>query len=337
MLTDDFISYIRGVRRYSSRTCEIYSDTLREFTAFLAGDGNALDDSELLKSLTPGTLRNYEVELLDDGNLSPRTVNLHISALSSFCSYLLGRGLISSNPAKLMTRPKVGKRIPEFYRKESMDSYFRETRYFSGEEALEEFIGIVNSGQNGESAVKMAGDFYNKRLFRLIISILYQTGIRRAELLGLRISSVDFKRSQLTVRGKGDKMREIPVTPSLCEEISLYLKAAETMAGRERAKDEPLLVSEKGKALYPVFIDRVVKGELGQTEGITGRKSPHMLRHTLATELLDSGADMYSIKEFLGHSSLAATQVYTHNSIEKLKKVYLNAHPRAKRGGKNGD
>ncbi|MGM9738267.1 MAG: tyrosine-type recombinase/integrase [Candidatus Cryptobacteroides sp.] len=337
MLTDEFISYIKGVRRYSPRTCVIYEEALKEFTDYLADGGTALEDSRLLKALTPDTLRNYEVELLDSRHLDPRTANLHISVLSSFCKYLLGRGLIASNPAKLVTRPKVAKRIPEFYRKESMDSYFRETEYFSGREALEEYIAIVESGQCGESATKMAGSFYNKRLFRLIISIFYQTGIRRAELLGLTVSSVDFKRSKLTVTGKGDKMREIPLTPSLCEEISLYLKAADTMAGRVRTENEPLLVSEKGNALYPVFIDRVIKGELGQTDGITGRKSPHVLRHTLATELLDSGADMYSIKELLGHSSLAATQVYTHNSIDKLKKVYLNAHPRAKRGGKNGD
>lgn len=107
--------------------------------------------------------------------------------------------------------------------------------------------------------------------------------------------------------------------------------------GRKRNLEEPFLVTLKGAGLYPVFVDRTVKSELGQVEGITGRKSPHVLRHTLATELLDDGSDIYSIKELLGHSSLAATQVYTHNTIEKLKNVYSNAHPRAKRGGKNGD
>ena len=109
------------------------------------------------------------------------------------------------------------------------------------------------------------------------------------------------------------------------------------MEGRERTLDEPLLVTVKGRQLYPVFVDRTVKGELGGIGSITGRKSPHVLRHSLATELLNEGTDLNSIKELLGHSSLAATQVYTHNSIEKLKKVYVNAHPRAKSGGKNGD
>ena len=132
-------------------------------------------------------------------------------------------------------------------------------------------------------------------------------------------------------------MREIPLVPSLCKEISLYLQSVELTGGSARSAGDPLLVTGKGAKLYPVFVDRVIKSELGQVGSITGRKSPHVLRHSLATELLNEGADLNSIKELLGHSSLAATQVYTHNSIEKLKKVYLNAHPRAKSGGKNGD
>ena len=171
----------------------------------------------------------------------------------------------------------------------------------------------------------------------MIVSILYSTGIRRSELVGLTIGNVDFSRKVMKVRGKGDKTREIPLVPSLCKEISLYLQTVETMEGRRRTASEPLLVTVKGSRLYPVFIDRTIKSELGQVGSITGRKSPHVLRHSLATELLNEGSDLNSIKELLGHSSLAATQVYTHNSIEKLKKVYVNAHPRAKSGGKNGD
>ena len=187
------------------------------------------------------------------------------------------------------------------------------------------------------AAYKLMSELYEQRLKRMIVSTLYLTGIRRAELIGLRIRDIDLSRHTMKVRGKGDKMREIPLTLSLSKEISLYLKAAESVVGRKRNLEEPFLVTLKGAGLYPVFVDRTVKSELGQVEGITGRKSPHVLRHTLATELLDDGSDIYSIKELLGHSSLAATQVYTHNTIEKLKNVYSNAHPRAKRGGKNGD
>ena len=131
-------------------------------------------------------------------------------------------------------------------------------------------------------------------------------------------------------------MREIPLVAGLCEEISLYLQSVETMTGVQAAPGRALLLTAKGRPLYPVYVDRAVKQELGAVAGINGRKSPHVLRHTLATELLDNGTDLNSIKELLGHASLAATQVYTHNSIEKLKTVYQTAHPRAKRGGNNG-
>ena len=132
-------------------------------------------------------------------------------------------------------------------------------------------------------------------------------------------------------------MREIPLIDALFEEILLYLKAVEVLVESERSLNEPLLVTYSGKRLYPVFVDRTVKSELSSEDGMTGRKSPHVLRHSLATGLLDEGADLNSIKEMLGHSSLAATQVYTHNSVTKLKTIYKSAHPRAKNGGKHGD
>ncbi|MGM9743430.1 MAG: tyrosine-type recombinase/integrase [Candidatus Cryptobacteroides sp.] len=337
MLTDDFIGYIRGVRRYSERTCEIYSDVLARFSAYISGDGKCISDEELVKKLDPAIIRNYEMHLRDEQGLEARTVNLHFSAISSFCKYLLGKGILQSNPARHLKRMKESRRLPEICRHSALENYMKDTGWYASLEALEEYKNLKFSGQEGDSAGKMLHDFYTKRLSRLIISILHQTGIRRSELIGLQIGSVDLKRSALSVHGKGDKMREIPLTPSLSEEISLYLNAAETMAGRARTPDEPLLVTDNGRKLYPMYVDRVIKRELEETGGMTGRKSPHVLRHTLATELLDGGADIYSIKELLGHSSLAATQVYTHNSVEKLKNVYSNAHPRAKRGGKNGD
>jgi integrase/recombinase XerC len=132
-------------------------------------------------------------------------------------------------------------------------------------------------------------------------------------------------------------MREIPLIVSLCEEILLYLKAVETLTGEERSLKSPLLVTYAGNRLYPGYVDRTVKRELGDVKGITGRKSPHVLRHSLATELMNEQADLNSIKEMLGHSSLATTQVYTHSSFARLKNIYQTAHPRAKNGGKNGD
>ena len=316
---DEYITYVTSVRRYSPRTAQIYSDILGEFALF-AGD-------DLIGSLTPSVIRSYEVHLMDSRKLDPRTVNLHLSVLSGFCRFLMKDGRLKSNPAKMVSRPKMEKRLPVFYREESMKEYFSSTECDASEENLE----LIKGND------RLSSQIYSRRLGRIIVSLLYSTGIRRSELIGLTIGSVDFSRRTMRVRGKGDKIREIPLVPSLCDEISLYLQSVESMEGRKRSASEPLLVTAKGAKLYPMFVDRTIKSELGQVGSITGRKSPHVLRHSLATELLNEGADLNSIKELLGHSSLAATQVYTHNSVEKLKKVYLNAHPRAKSGGKNGD
>jgi len=320
---EQYLSYITSVRRYSQRTQAVYSDVLEEFCAY----AEATSDEEILDALKPSVIRSYEVHLLDARKEDPKTVNLHLSVISGFCRYLVNEKHLKSNPVKLVTRPKMEKRLPVFYREESLDEYLSATESDASRENLE----LIKGGD------KVSQEVYSRRLNRLVVFMLYATGIRRSELIGLNVGSVDFSREVLKVKGKGDKMREIPLVPSLCNEISLYLQGAELMTGRERTAEEPLLVTPKGGRLYPMFVDRVVKGELGQVRSITGRKSPHVLRHTLATELLNEGTDLNSIKELLGHSSLAATQVYTHNSIEKLKKVYYNAHPRAKDGGKHGD
>lgn len=303
-----YIDYLKGVRRYSERTCTLYEGILKDFFMFAGcppeGDISVLDYQ---------LVRSYEVYLMETKDDGPRTVNLHLSALSSFCRYLMKEGLLDSNPVRLLKKPAQAKRIPEFFREDALRAYFESTK------------GVMEFGD------------YKSKLNRMIISILYNTGIRRSELIGLKRGSVDLSRRVLRVRGKGDKIREIPLLPSFCEEISLYLQSQDSLKCADLSPDAPLLQTEKGNALYPVFVERVVKKELGDVEGIGGRKSPHVLRHTLATELLDNGADLFSIKELLGHSSLAATQVYTHNSAERLRKVYENAHPRAKNGGKNGD
>ena len=325
MLSDEYIKYVETVRRYSENTVRIYTDVLREFLDYSCG--TAADDASILSALTVASVRNYEIHLLDQKSESPRTVNLHLSVLSGFCRYLIKSGKLESNPVRLVSRPKMKKRRPEFFREESMDAYFKETESVVLPENLE-----LIQGKDPLSA-----SIYKARLNRMIVSLLYQTGIRRSELIALNISSVDFSRRILRVFGKGEKTREIPLGPVLCDEISLYLQSTAAVIGQDRAGTEPLLVTPSGKRLYPGFVEKAVKSELGGVPGVTGKRSPHVLRHTLATELLDKGADLNSIKELLGHSSLAATQVYTHNSIEKLKSVYINAHPRAKIGGKNGD
>ena len=310
-MIDGYIGYIASVRRYSPRTQQIYRDVLEQFASSC--------DITDFSTVTSSHVRGYEMYLLDEKGLDARTVNLHLSVLSGFFRYLMHEGILESNPCRTVSRPKTGKRLADFYRQDAMEEYFKATQTY-----------VTESDMGMEAR-------YRKRLARLIISILYDTGMRRSELISLKRGDVDFTRRVARVRGKGDKIREIPLIPSLCEEISLYLQSVESMEGCDTGPDAPLLVTSKGKALYPVYVDRTVKEELGSVASITGRKSPHVLRHSLATGLLNDGTDLNSIKELLGHSSLAATQVYTHNSIEKLKTVYDNAHPRAKSGGNNGD
>lgn len=319
MIIDDYIRYIETARRYSPRTVAIYRDILQRFSDF-AGEGSGASDDVLLDSLKGPVLRAYEVGIMEAG-LTPRTVNLHLSVLSGLCRYLIEKGRIKANPMKSLARPKMQKRLPEVFRKEAVDAYLRDTAYLITE----------------YEALHGAKDYRKKLTERLIISILYCTGIRRAELISLRVGSFDPRRRILSVIGKGDKMRDIPLVVSLCKEISLYLTSVESTLGCARVADDPLLLTDTGKPLYPMYVERVVKGVFAAGTGIAGRRSPHVLRHTIATELLDEGADLNSIKEMLGHASLAATQVYTHTSAERLKKVYLSAHPRAKNGGKNGD
>ena len=307
-------AYTGGVKRYSSRTQAVYREILDQFARFV-------EPEEIVASLNTSVLRSYEVWLMDDQGVGARTVGLHLSVLSGFCRWLVAQGALASNPVRTLPRPKVEKRLPVFYREENMDEYFEQTALYGSEEVLRLFSG--KPGDKGDVQL------YSRVLNRIIISLLYSTGIRRAELISLNRGSYDSSRKVMHVRGKGDKMREIPLTQTICEEILLYLRAIDKMGIEVGGADSPLLVTRAGSRLYPVFVDRAVKEELGAVPEITSRKSPHVLRHTLATELLDDGTDINSIKELLGHSSLAATQVYTHNSIEKLKKVYDSAHPRA--------
>ena len=324
-IVNQYIDYIRHVRRYSVRTVEIYTKVVMDYAAFCAVE----DDDNLIAALNVSEIRSYEVYLIDKCKMTSKTVNQHLSALSGFCVFLIKRGRLESNPVSLVSRPKNEKRLPQFYTQESMDEYFRKTEIWSSSEELESFIHDPRS--------KMAKRSYEKRLARLIVSLLYSLGIRRSELVSLTVASVDFGRKVVKVRGKGDKMREIPLIASLSEEILLYLKAVEALCSGERSLKEPLLVTYNLNKIYPVYVDRAVKSELSDVKGITGRRSPHVLRHSIATELLNEGTDLHSIKEMLGHSSLATTQIYTHSSITQLKNIYKQAHPRAKNGGKNGD
>ena len=329
-IVDAYIRYICNVRRYSDRTVALYKHALDDYLSFLSKHSKPESESELIKAFNASEIRSYMVHMLDsDPPMSPKTVNLHLSALSSFCTYMMKVGHLKSNPVKLISKPKVEKRVPQFFSKSSMDEYFKISRRFLDKDVFDRFLSEWNTESGKE--------VYEGLLERLIISTLYSLGVRRAELIGLKVGDIDFGRNLVKVRGKGDKMREIPLVISLSQEILLYLKAVETMCGRVRSLEEPLFVTYSGNPLYPKFVDRAVKSALGEVKTIRGRKSPHVLRHSLATELMNEDAELNSIKELLGHSSLAATQIYTHSSIARLKDSYKRAHPRAKNGGKHGD
>lgn len=309
-----FIEYISVQRRYSPRTVALYRGAIESFRDFaLPETKGAIEAVQWQQILTPNLIRGFIARGLEDG-LSPRTMNLQLSALSSYCNWMVRNNLLESNPVRKVFRPKEARPLPQFYTQASLDGYFSESRMQGAEDAR-----AADDGKEPFCELRE----------RMIILILYSTGMRRAELCGLKVSDFDAGRKVFRVTGKGDKTREIPVPDRICEEVLLYLKRVEEETGS--SDSGWFFVTDRGKQLYPAFVNNIVKHALSGVEGFTGKKSPHVLRHSLATHLLNNGADINSIKEVLGHSSLAATQVYTHNSFEQLKQIYLTAHPRAKK------
>ena len=307
----DFIDYLKVKRRDSPRTVKLYGDAVEDFlrSSFSEkqpGD-EELEDGEILSVLKFQVIRGYVSSLMDRG-LDSRTVNLHLSALSTFCNYLVRQKRLSSNPVKEVVRPKEKKRLPSFFSPEALKLYF-------------------------DTPVS---DDYPSVRNRLIVTLLYDTGLRRAEAASLRIRDIDLSRGTITIIGKGDKQRSIPIVESLREKIGDYLLLREDFLKEKSSEKtakapDSFFLSDAGGSAYPEFINRTVKSELSKAKGLSGKKTPHTLRHSFATSLLNNGADLNSIKEALGHSSLAATEVYTHNSFEKLKEIYKTAHPRAKK------
>lgn len=306
---NDFIDYITVEKRYSNRTAELYRNAVESFYRYLFEEEMCnipLDEQiDNLKSLH---IRSFVASGLEEG-LNPRTVNLRLSALSSYCNWLVKHNILKSNPVHKVYRPKEERRLPEFYDKDVLWSYF-----------------------NAEDADDSdCADDYKTLRDRLIVMMLYATGMRRSEVVSLKVGDYDNSRSLFHISGKGGKEREIPVIPFLSERIMLYLRKRNS--SYPNCANDSFFLTDKGETLYLAFVNNIVKKELATLGKLGGKRSPHILRHSFATHLLNDGADLNSIKEVLGHSSLAATQVYTHNSFEQLKKIYITAHPRAKKGG----
>lgn len=330
-LVDAYIDYLGPVRRRSERTLEIYRDAVESFFVWICGDKNAdPTEADMPGILTLKTLRDWRHYLLTERRYAARTVNQHLSAMSGFCRWLFHREVLEENPFDLMERggrsaidgvklrDEKEKRVA-FFTDEALERYLEETRSCGDGSLLELYAG--------EAPRK---DVYDRICRRMIISFLYATALRRSELISLPMKAVDWRRGVMTVTGKGGKTRQIALTGPLLDELQCYRRAVETLVpSAGSAADDPFFVTFSGQRLYPVYVDRAVKQELGDREDCPGHKSPHVLRHSLATELLKEGADIYSVGRFLGHSSIAATQIYTHGDIRQLKAVYENAFPRA--------
>lgn len=290
---NNFLSYLNLQKRVSTLTTQSYATDLDQFFEFL--DQNTGGDYTL-PDIRHTHIRSFISGLMDKG-LSPVSVNHKLSSLRSFFKYLLKNELISINPADKVVSLKMPKRLPVFVDEEPMRQVFSTVEFGS------DFEGIRN---------------------KLIIDILYQTGIRRAELLNLKEADVDIFNTQIKVLGKRNKERLIPFDISLKRNLEMYLDVK-----RKNGLSNPyLLVTAVDMPLLPYDVAKAVKQALSQVT-TSRKKSPHVLRHTFATHVLNSGGDINSVKELLGHASLAATQIYTHNTIDKLKKMYNQAHPRS--------
>jgi integrase/recombinase XerC len=289
---DDFLSYLRFEKRYSPHTVASYDNDLKQYNLFCEQAGS---NSYILES---SMIRLWIVSLLEQG-LTPRSVNRKLSTLKSFARFLVRKGVLTANPLNKVLKPKMSKRIPTFV----------------DEEKLNEFLDHYEFGE----------DYAGKRN-QLIIELLYQTGMRRSELTGLKMNSVNFAESQLRVLGKRNKERLIPINNDLGRRLKDFLALRSEVFPFE--KNDYLLLTTKAQPVYPKMVYRIIT-EFLQMVTTLDKKSPHVLRHSFATHLLNRGADLNAIKELLGHANLSATQVYTHNSFEKLKDIYKQAHPRA--------
>jgi integrase/recombinase XerC len=293
-LIQSFIDYLKFEKRYSIHTLTSYGKDLQLFFEYVS----ARFGETPIKEINYQYIRSWLAELKDSG-LKAKSINRRISTLRSFFKHLLKEEVIEISPVAKVIAPKSGKRLPVFVNED-------DTRLL--------LKSLEHSSEDWKSLNA-----------RMLITIFYSTGMRLSELINLREKQVDSSRLQIKVLGKGNKERIIPVNSGIIQMIRDYQQLKKKEFERS---DDVLLVSEKGKKLYPKYVWLLVNQYLAGSTTLD-KKSPHVLRHTFATHLMNNGADLNAVKELLGHSSLAATQVYTHNTIKKLKNVHNKAHPKA--------
>lgn len=307
MTIDPFLVYLERVKRYSDLTVTAYQEDLGQFVKFC----EKYERIEAFQEVTAKMVRRFEVGLMQGGlevggkegkeklkAMTAKSVRRKLSSLRTFFRYQLREGLLTEDPTDTVVAPKLGKKLPVFVPDYKMDQLL--------------------DAHAGE------GEFAEIR-DRMVLMMAYYTGMRRSELVGLKLEDVDVSGRIVKVNGKGNKQRIVPMLEELAEEVCKYLGRREKVV---KGKQDAFFVRDNGLPVYDKFIYRLVVKYLGEVTSAS-KRSPHVLRHSFATALLNNGACIEAIRELLGHSGLAATQVYTHNSFESLKRVYNQAHPRA--------
>ncbi len=287
-----FLAYLQFEKRYSIHTITAYSNDLIQFFDFVETQYDGLPFTQL-----SGTMVRSWLASMKEVDMTGKTLNRKISSLKSFFKYQIQQGQLAKSPMETVISPKISKRLPAFVAENDMEQLLVNLSFAEGWKGFTE---------------------------KMVIQLFYATGMRLSELIGCKENQLDISKKIIKVLGKGNKERILPISPELATELKKYIQQKPT-----EAQGNPFLfVTEKGKALQPRAVYTFVKFYLSQVTTLQ-KKSPHVLRHSFATHLMNHGADLNAVKELLGHSSLAATQVYTHNTIEKLKEVFAKAHPKA--------
>jgi integrase/recombinase XerC len=295
MLLDRFLDHLAHEKRCSPHTVAAYRRDLAQFTAFLQAQAGV----ELPEQAGARAVRAWMMDLMASGT-GPRSVNRKLSALRAYYRFARLVGVVEQDPTDLIDPPRTPKRLPEFVEEQRMDRLFAGIRWPDG------FEGVRD---------------------RCIMELFYGTGMRLAELLGLGVMDLDASACTLRVLGKRNKERVLPLSKGMMDLLATYLEARRSLPDAPGARDGHLFLTLRGEPLNRRSVQRLVDRYLA-TVTTQRKRSPHVLRHTFATHMLEHGADLNAVKELLGHAGLAATQVYTHNTVEKLRKVHRQAHPR---------
>ena len=294
LMIEDFLDYLRYERNRSDLTVRNYERSLRDFESYFKNRESHLS----WESVDSDLIRDWMESMMDKGDMAS-TVNNRLSAVRSFFRFALSRGLVANDPAHSVRGPKKKKPLPQFVREDDMDRLM--------------------------DLPEMWGDNYNDLRARTIILLFYATGIRLAELIGLDDQDVDFVNHQLKVTGKRNKQRIVPFGEELEQSLKGYMNQRD---GQPVKKDAALFLNDKGCRMTRSQVEQIVKAGLSRVTTMK-KRSPHVLRHTFATAMLNNGAGLESVRKLLGHESVATTEIYTHTTFEQLKRVYKDAHPRA--------